>query len=88
MKADKLSKDEQWSDSFWLILVGKSSSSTNCQHYSLLASNHDKDGMIKAALEALHEVNELEEVVVNWKEKVKTFQPEFHSYGVDVWLEM
>ena len=85
-KADKLSKDEQWSDSFRLILVGKSSSSTSCRHY-LEGCDHDKDGMIKAAWEALREVGELEEVVVNWGGKSERFQPEFDSYSVDVWFE-
>ena len=85
-KADKLSKDEQWSDSFRLILVGKSSNSTSCEHY-LSGRNHDKDGMIKAAWEALREVGELKEVVVNWGKKVESFQPEFDSYSVDVWFE-
>ena len=77
-KDDKLSEDEQWSDSFTLILVGKSSSSTSCEHY-LSGYNRDKDGMIKAAWEALREVSELKEVRVTWKEKRKTFQPEFDS---------
>ena len=85
-KADKLSKDEQWSDSFTLILFDKSSSSTSCEHY-LSGYNRDKDGMIKAAWEALREVSELKEVRVTWKEKRKTFQPEFDSYSVDVWFE-
>ena len=69
-KADKLSKDEQWSDSFRLALFGKSSRSTSCRHY-LEGCDHDKDGMIKAALKALREVSELEEVVVNWGESLR-----------------
>ena len=69
-KADKLSKDEQWSDSFTLALFGKSSRSTSCQHY-LSGLDHDKDGMIKAAWEALREVGELDDVRVTWGESLR-----------------